>query len=165
MTGAGLTWQLVVRANVQSGNSEVWRAFAPSPLTNVSVTATLSQAAVSSLTVMTFTGADTSGTSGSGAIGATAVFSNTTGAPTSNVTTTRNNSWVFAVGNDYDNPIARTVGASQTLVHQYFTPTGDTYWMQRQNSVTPVSGPSSRSTTQRDDRPVQPGHLRDSSCP
>jgi hypothetical protein len=142
MTGAGLTWQLVVRTNVQSGNSEIWRAFAPSPLTSVSVTATLSQAAVSALTVVTFTGADTSGTNGSGAIGATASTSSGGGAPTAPVTTTRNNSWVFGVGNDYDNPIARTVGANQTLVHQYFTPTGDTYWMQRQNGPTPVAGTS-----------------------
>ena len=28
MTGAGLTWQLVVRANTQRGTSEIWRAFA-----------------------------------------------------------------------------------------------------------------------------------------
>jgi hypothetical protein len=142
MTGAGLTWQLVVRTNVQSGNSEIWRAFAPSPLTNVSVTATLSQAAVSALTVVTLTGADTSGTNGSGAIGAIKSASAVSGAPTATLTTTRNNSWVFGVGNDYDNPIARTPGANQTVVHQYLTPTGDTYWMQRQNSPTPVSGTS-----------------------
>src|SRR5262249_34691668 len=74
MTGGGLTWQLVVRTNVQLGNSEVWRAFATTPLTSVSVTATLSQPAVSSLTILTFTGADTSGTNGSGAIGATNQF-------------------------------------------------------------------------------------------
>ena len=140
MTGAGLTWQLVVRANVQSGTSEIWRAFAPSVLTGASVTATLSQNAVSSLTILSFTGADTSGTNGSGAIGATAAFNRTTGAPTGTVTTTRNNSWVFGVGNDYDNAIARTVGANQTMVNQYFTPTGDTYWAQRQNSPTPLSG-------------------------
>ena len=140
MTGAGLTWQLVVRTNVQSGNSEIWRAFAPSPLTNVSVTATLSHPVVSSLTVVTFTGVDTTGTNGSGAIGAIASQSAASGAPTATVTTTRNGSWVFGVGNDYDNPTARTVGANQVLVHQYLTPTGDTYWMQRQSNVTPVAG-------------------------
>src|SRR3954453_6498839 len=43
MSGAGLTWVLVRRTNVQSGTSEVWRAFATAPLTNVTVTATLSQ--------------------------------------------------------------------------------------------------------------------------
>ena len=56
VAGAGLSWVLVVRTNAQSGSSEIWRAFSPSPLTNVSVTATLSQSTVSSLTVMSFTG-------------------------------------------------------------------------------------------------------------
>ena len=56
------------------------------------------------------------------------------------LTTTRNNSWVLGVGNDYDNAIGRTVGANQTLVHQYLAPVGDTYWVQRQNVVTPTSG-------------------------
>ena len=37
VTGAGLTWVLVVRTNVQSGTSEIWRAFAPSLLTSVMV--------------------------------------------------------------------------------------------------------------------------------
>src|SRR4051812_30883687 len=42
VTGAGLTWALVRRTNAQNGDAEVWRAFAASPLTNVTVTATLS---------------------------------------------------------------------------------------------------------------------------
>jgi hypothetical protein len=142
IAGAGLTWQLVVRTNAQSGTSEIWRAFAPSPLTNVSVTATLSQAAVSALTVMTLTGADTTGTNGSGAIGATKSASAASGAPTATLTTTRNNSWVFGVGNDFDNAISRTLGPNQTLVHQYLPTVGDTYWVQRQTSPTAVSGTS-----------------------
>jgi hypothetical protein len=56
--------------------------------------------------------------------------------------TTRNNSWVFAVGNDFDNAIARVPGAGQTIVHQYLTPTGDTYWVQMLNGATPVAGTS-----------------------
>src|SRR5205085_5021796 len=43
VTGAGLTWQLVLRTNVQRGTAEIWRAFAASPLTNVSVSAKLNQ--------------------------------------------------------------------------------------------------------------------------
>src|SRR5689334_18248723 len=56
ISGAGLTWQLVVRTNVQSGTSEIWRAFSPNPLTNVTVSATLSQSVVSSMTIMSFAG-------------------------------------------------------------------------------------------------------------
>ena len=35
ISGGGLTWQLVQRANVQSGTSEIWRAFSAAPLSNV----------------------------------------------------------------------------------------------------------------------------------
>src|SRR5262245_33559143 len=69
VAGAGLTWTLVVRTNAQSGTAEIWRAFAATPLTNVSVTATLSQSTASSMSLLSFTGVDTSGVNGSGAIG------------------------------------------------------------------------------------------------
>ena len=140
VTGAGLTWVLVVRTNAQNGASEIWRAYAPAKLTGVSVTATLSQSVSASLTVMTFTGVDTSGTYGSGAIGATTSKSGSSGPPSATLVTTRNNSWVFAVGNDFDNPVARTAGSGQSLVHQYLAPVGDTYWVQKQNAATPLAG-------------------------
>lgn len=142
VSGGGLTWALVIRTNTQSGSSEIWRAFATSPLSNATVAATLSQSVVASITVQSFTGVDTTGTSGSGGIGAIKSANADSGAPSATLVTTRNNSLVVGVGNDFDNAIARTVGAGQTLVHQYLTPTGDTYWMQRQSAVTPLSGTS-----------------------
>jgi hypothetical protein len=140
VTGGSLTWALIRRTNTQMGTAEVWRAFAPTQLSSVSVKATLAQSVVASITVVTFTGTDTSGASGSGAIGATASASASSGAPTASLVTTRNNSWVLGVGNDYDKATARTVGANQTMVHQLLSTTGDTYWVQRQNSTTAVSG-------------------------
>jgi hypothetical protein len=142
MSGGGLTWALVVRANGQSGDSEIWRAFATSPISGATVTATLSQNIVSSITVRSFEGANTSGTNGSGAIGATASKSATASAPSASVTTTQNYSWVFGVGNDYDNAFPRTPGAGQSLVHQDLTAAGDTYWVQMQNSPTYTAGTS-----------------------
>ncbi len=142
IAGGGLTWTLVVRTNAQSGGSEVWRAFAASPLSNVTATATLSQSVVASMTIMSFTGVDTTGTNGAGAIGATASANAKTGAPSATLVTTRNNSWVFGVGNDFDNAIARTPGTGQSIVHQDLTSTGDTYWVQMQNATTPLSGTS-----------------------
>ena len=142
VSGAGVTWALVGRTNVQAGTAEIWRAFAPSPLSNAVVTAALSQAVDSSMTVVTFSNVDTSGTNGSGAIGATATANSLGGAPSATLTTTRNNSWVFGVGTDYDTATARTVGSNQVLVHQYFPPVGDTYWVQRMLSPTAVSGTS-----------------------
>jgi outer membrane biosynthesis protein TonB len=140
VTGAGLTWVLAVRTNTQGGTSEIWRAFASSPLSNVNVSATLSQSVASSITVMSFKGVDTTGTNGSGAIGAIGSGNASAGAPTASLVTTRNNSWVFAVGNDYDSAIARTVATGQSLVHQDLSPAGDTYWVQMQNSPTAWSG-------------------------
>jgi hypothetical protein len=140
VSGGGLTWVLVIRTNVQSGTAEIWRAFATAPLSNVSVTANLSQTVESSITVMSFAGVDTTGANGSGAIGATGTGNASQGAPTASLTTTRNNSWVFGVGNDFDNALSRTPGPSQTLTHQDLAPINDTYWVQSQSSPTPLSG-------------------------
>jgi uncharacterized repeat protein (TIGR01451 family) len=142
VSGAGLSWVLVKRSNTQAGTAEVWRAFAPSILSNVTVIATLSQSVQSSMTVLSFAGVDTSGTNGSGAIGATFSTNAPSGAPTASLLTTRNNSWVFGVGNDYDNAIARTPGSGQRFVHQDLAPVNDTYWVQMQNTATPLSGTS-----------------------
>jgi hypothetical protein len=140
VTGAGLTWQLVVRTNVQRGTSEIWRAFALAPLSNASITATLSQSVSASVTVVSFKGVDPSGTNGSGAIGATRSANAKPGAPTATLTTTRNGSWVFGVGNDYDNAIARTLGPNQTMVHQFLSSVGDTYWVQSTAGPITTSG-------------------------
>ncbi|MGH9582596.1 MAG: Ig-like domain-containing protein, partial [Bryobacteraceae bacterium] len=140
VAGGGLTWTLVVRTNKQSGDSEIWRAFAPSPLSNTSVTATLSHSVLSSITVVSFTGVDTSGAGGSGAIGAITSANASSGGPSATLVTTRNGSWIFGVANDYDNAIARTPASGQTVLHQDLTSAGDTYWVQMQNTPTPLSG-------------------------
>ena len=142
VAGAGLTWVLVVRSNAQSGTSEIWRAFAPAPVTNAAVTATMSRSVAASITVMTFSGVDSSGTNGSGAIGAIRSASGTSGAPTATLVTTRDNSLVLGVGNDWDGAIARTPATGQSLVHQYLATIGDTYWVQKRNTSTAPSGTS-----------------------
>jgi len=144
VSGAGLTWTRVVRSNAQAGTSEIWRAFAPAALSGASVSARLSQSVVSSMTVVSFSNVDTTGTNGSGAIGATAAASNASGTPSATVVTTRANSWVFGVGNDYDNAIARSLGSNQTMVHQDLAPVGDTYWVQRTAGTIPLAGTSVR---------------------
>ena len=96
VAGGGLTWVLVERTNVQKGTAEIWRAFAPSALSGVTVTATLSQ-----ITVMSFRGVNTSGTNGSGAIGAAGSGNNNPGAPTATLVTKGNGSLVLGVGNDH----------------------------------------------------------------
>ena len=140
VTGGSLTWVLVRRTNTQMGTAEIWRTFAPARLSSATVRANLSQSVPASITVVSFTGIDTSGTNGSGAIGATGSGNANPGAPTASLVTTRNNSWVFGVGNDWGNAIQRTLGSNQTMVNQYLATVGDTYWVQRQNAPTAASG-------------------------
>jgi len=140
VSGGGLTWALVRRTNSQRGGSEIWRAFAASPLTSVTATATLSQSVAAQITIVSFKGVDTSGTNGSGAIGATASGSAASGAPTASLTTTRANSFVIGVGNDWDSATVRTVGPNQTMVSQFLPTVGDTFWVQRTSSTIPAAG-------------------------
>ena len=140
VTGAGLTWALVRRTNGQLGTAEIWRSFAPGVLSNVTVAARLSQSVAASITVLSFTGASTSGSNGSGAIGNTAGASAPSGAPSASLVTSRANSWVFGVGNDWDRAVMRTPASNQTITHQYLATVGDTYWVQQQSSPTPLGG-------------------------
>ncbi len=142
VTGGGLTWAPVRRTNAQLGTAEIWRAFAPAALSGVAVRANLSQSVAASITIVGFTGADVSGSNGSGAIGATGGGSAGSGAPNASLVTTRDNSWVFGVGNDYDSAALRTVPANQAMVNQYLATVGDTYWVQRQAAPTAASGTS-----------------------
>jgi len=139
VSGAGLAWALARRANAQPGTAEIWWAFAASRLSGAVVQASLSQSVAASITIVSFTGADGVG-NGAAAIGATGGSSASAGAPSASLVTTRDNSWVFGVGNDYDNAVARAVPAGQSLVNQYLASIGDTYWVQRQNAPTSAGG-------------------------
>jgi len=124
VTGSGLTWTLAKRSNTQSGDSEIWWARASGTLTSQTVTATPSAGGYhGSLVVVTFIKA--------AGIGVTAASSATGGAPDLSLANTGAGSWVYAVGNDWDNAIARTPVSAQVIVHQRVdTTTGDTFWVQ-----------------------------------
>jgi Galactose oxidase-like, Early set domain/Bacterial Ig domain/Galactose oxidase, central domain len=134
VSGAGLSWTLVKRSNGQSGDAEIWSARAPTQLTSASVTATQAHGGYDqSLTVVAFKGA--------GGVGAVAGKSAASGAPSVALTTTRASSLALGVGNDYDNAIARTLGAGQVMAHQWLdTATGDTFWTQRTSALTGAAG-------------------------
>jgi len=142
VTGAGLTWVFVKRTNVQMGTAEIWRAFAPTTLSAVNVKATMSQSIAASITVVSFSGVDSSGTNGSGAVGATGSGNANPGAPTATLVTSRNNSWVFGVGDDWDRATSRTIGPNQKMTHQYLSSSGNTYWVQGQIAPTAAAGTS-----------------------
>jgi Fibronectin type III domain len=136
VAGGGLTWTLRQRTNTRGGTAEIWQTVAPAAVTNLVVTATRKVSAQGALSVAAFTGAETA------ALGAVGTANAATGAPRVSLTTTRANSWVWGVGIDYDAAVARTLGSGQTLVDSYFSPSGDTYWVQRRTAVTPAAGTS-----------------------
>jgi hypothetical protein len=124
VSGGGLVWTLVQRANTQAGTAEIWQAIAAAPLANVTVTSSQAQGGYDqSLTVVTFIGAS--------GIGASARQSAASGAPSVALTTTRPGAFVFGMGYDWDNPVPRGVSDDQPMVHQWVdTRVGDTFWLQ-----------------------------------
>jgi hypothetical protein len=128
VSGAGLKWTLVKRANSRSGDAEIWKATAPAPLSNATVTAIPTAGGYhEALTVIAMQ--MTQGVGASAAAGATG------GAASVSVTTTGPGSLVFGVGNDWDRGLVRTLGADQVLLHQWVdTSAGNTFWAQNTNS-------------------------------
>ena len=118
------------------GVVEIWTATAPAPLTNVTVTSTQSVTAGGpynqSLTVVTFTGA--------AGIGASNAASGLSTNASASLVTQAAGSIVYAVGNDFDRGIARTIPAGQTKVHEFLAPTGDTFWVQAGNAPIAAAG-------------------------
>lgn len=135
VSGAGLAWTSVRRANVQRGVSEIWMATATNQLSNVTVTSTQTVSGFTqSLTVVAFSGA--------AGIGASAVANGMTGAPTVSLTTTKAGSFVYGMGNDWDRAVARGLGPGQTMIHQWLdSASGDTYWVQALSAPVAVAGP------------------------
>jgi hypothetical protein len=130
VSGGGLHWKLVSRANSSPGDAEVWQAIASRPTAVKRVTATLSRRGYGlSLSVIAMEGGD--GT------GATASASGATGAPTVRLRTESSTSLVFAVGHDWDSATARQLPVGWVMLDQWLDGSaGDTYWSQYTNQPT-----------------------------
>jgi hypothetical protein len=142
ITHASLTFVNVTRANTNAGSMEVWRAFAPIPIAPSTITINFASSVSVNAMVAGFIGADFTGTNGSGAIGNTNTGSTTAAAASITLTTTRNNSWVFAAASQ-GNATASTItaGTAQTVLRsQNDTVNVCASWVWRQNSLTPASG-------------------------
>src|SRR4051812_23451910 len=140
ISGAGLAWSRVRSIAGRPGVVEIWTATAPAVLTNVSVTSTQSVTAGGpynqSLTVVAF-----AGISGAGASNAVSGLSTSASA---GVVTQAPGSLIYAIGNDFDRAIARTVPAGQIKVHEFLAPTGDTFWVQ--SATAPVAAAGTTAT-------------------
>ncbi|HMF94852.1 MAG TPA: hypothetical protein VKE96_11180, partial [Vicinamibacterales bacterium] len=62
------------------------------------------------------------------------------GDPSLTITTTKANSWVFGVGNDWDNRKALTAAAGSTIIAQSPAGITDTFWSERTTNPVPLAG-------------------------
>jgi len=145
VSGAGLEWKLIARANSQSGDSEIWAARAPTQLIEAAVTSTpLVPGYDQTLTVISL--------QMSNGVGASVIGGAASGAPSVTLNTTEAGSLVFAVGNDFSSATPRTLGTNQVLLRQYLDmKTGDTYWSQYTGTIT---GPMGEAVTLNDTAPT-----------
>lgn len=134
VSGGGLSWSLVSRANTQMGDAEIWTASAPAGFAGhvTTTVATTDSWESQSLTVIAISGA--------AGVGASAHASGPDGAPTVSLTSTKAGSMVFGVGNDYTDPISHTPDTGQTMLHEDIAGTGDYYWAQRVDGTTASAG-------------------------
>ncbi|HKB13269.1 MAG TPA: PASTA domain-containing protein, partial [Vicinamibacterales bacterium] len=137
-SGVPLTWTRANRVNTQLGTSEIWWAFAPTARASMTVTGVLSLSEIASMTVVGFQGAANS------LVGAATAIANkaagVAGNPSATLTTTRANSWVFGVGNDWDNFRALSPAAGSTMVNTSTNAITDTFWTERSTNPVPLAG-------------------------
>jgi hypothetical protein len=138
VSGGGLPWKLVRRANSQHGTAEIWSAVATQALSSVTITATEGRSGYpQSLSVVAFAGAT--------GIGASAAGSGNGTAPSVSLVTLKPNSLVYGVGIDPSNDVTPTLGPSLVFVHEWPNPTGDDdFWVVARNGSVPAAGTTVR---------------------
>jgi hypothetical protein len=134
VSGGGLGWKLITRADGSPGDAEVWQAIAEKPMSLSAIRATLSRSGYGiSLSVIAMEGGDGTGAAVSG--------SDVTGAPTVKLRTESGTSLVFAVGHDWDSATARKLPVGWVMLGQWLdTSAGDTFWSQYTNQPTGPAG-------------------------
>lgn len=139
----GVSWNKDLSSNAVllgsggfGGLTSIWHGFANSVVSGQTVTITFSSSAVGPrwAALFAFTGSDS-------VVGATARNGGASGAPSQNLITTRDNSWVWGVIWDWSNNVTPVLGSNQTQQAIVNDSTGgDAGWVQSQTNVTPSSG-------------------------
>jgi hypothetical protein len=148
-TGAPITWHLLGRNNNYSSTAggflEVWWAYNPTAQTNITATATFSQNTKNvappvgdfQILVMDNAAADQS----TAAWNANWLLTSIGNTPSVNITTTKANSQVFSVFDNWNNSQTPLPGANQSIQSIVLNPTDvDGYWLQSQNTPTAAAG-------------------------
>ncbi len=135
VSGAGLAWSLAVRSNAQAGTAEVWTAYAASRVSRARVKAVPASAGFEgSISIAAFKGARS-------ALGAIGSASGPSGQPTVGLKTSMQAAWVWAIGEDWDNGIARTPATGQALQYQHVdAQVGNTVWVQDRTNTVATAG-------------------------
>jgi len=131
VSGGGLTWTRVGRANAQRGTAEVWKAKANASATIQVTSAEAKSGYRQAITVIAFTGA--------GDTGASRIGSASSGAPSLSLTTTKAQSLVYGIGFDSSSAAPRTLGAGQVMINEYPGTSTDA-WLQSRTGLVPASG-------------------------
>jgi hypothetical protein len=140
-SAGGLTWTKAVSNVTAHGSVYVFTAPASSKITNQTITATDSGDTSTDWggALYSFVGGDSTSVVGASKTG----IISTSGALSDTVTTTANNSWVWAITDDYNLSESHTVGSGQSMVtNELDASAGNTYFEWRQNAVTASSGTS-----------------------
>ncbi|HXI30109.1 MAG TPA: PASTA domain-containing protein, partial [Vicinamibacterales bacterium] len=133
-----LTWTRAQRVNTQRGTSEIWYAFSPTARASMTVVGVLSQSQVAQMTVVGFTGAQN--TLAGAATAITNKATGLAGEPSLTLTTTKPNSWIFGVGNDWDNRKVLTAQSGSTIIAQSPAAITDSFWTVRTTTPQPTAG-------------------------
>jgi RHS repeat-associated protein len=130
VTGGGLSWRLVTRADGEQGTAEVWQAYATKALSRVKVTAAINDKGYdAAITVTAFSGARS-------AVGAHATGSRASGTPAVSLKTSGTDSAVWSAGEDPSAAKSRTAISGQSVVHQVLdTGRKATFWAQRSGTI------------------------------
>jgi RHS repeat-associated protein len=130
VTGGGLRWRQVTRADGQRGTAEVWQAHAPKALSKVRVTAAFRNKPYdAAITVTAFSGARS-------AVGARAAGSGPGGAPAVSLKTTGTDSVIWAAGEDPSHLKSRKPDPGQSVVRQVLDASGKvTFWVQHSSVI------------------------------
>lgn len=146
VSGGGLTWTRQISQITAHGSSYLYTAVAASPLSNVTVTFSDTGDTTTSVGVALY---GLLGVNTSTPIGAsTQQNTGAAGAMNLTVTTTANNSWVWANYNDYTANTASTAsGGSQTVSSIANSGDGNRYAVLRKTAVTATSGTGAAMTT------------------
>ena len=144
ISGGGVAWRLLARANSQPGDAEIWTAQAHKPLKRKRIKSTLTSRRYDQLLTVI-------AVQMSNGAGASASAGAASGTPAVSMLTSEEGSLVYGVGSDWSGAAPRSPGVNQVLLHEQLDArSGKTFWSQYLGEI---SGPAGEVVTLNDTAP------------